>query len=759
MRTSHRRALSLLIAIQLGCILAATPRVDASSGGSNTLPYAPLSGTQKFSKLGHRITVDNTWVEGFGYRPLRITFETQVASTSDRNITFEISLNNGDRHFYDDSSPAAIRVSRDFVLPAGKTTVDTTLLIPGHDFWQPSNWAIKIDGQQDKELSERNQPLQNPSGPLSTQALARIAGFMQGQQGPSGLPRVLVVGDLATDANLNMPLTKLLSALIEADSMSGLSSLQGTNLMANVATAHYIHFLGPGDLPKRWLEYTSFDVICLSKKQLLTLSKTNPSALTAIRRWVTTGGTLWVYGVGSEWQGVPLIESSFELGSPSKPATTSTPNGEAPAGWQLPDGSESTGYIYNSSSPNNNLLNSTASFGSRSTREPSAASWAWRPVGMGQIFAFMSKAPFETEGDQLEWVLGTMSVRRADWGTRHGGSPILPTNEFWNFVIPGIGVAPVGGFQIFITLFVLIIGPANYLLLRRLKRLQLMILTVPLGAVFVFGTVLGYALMTDGLSTRVRVRSYSELDQRAGEEVIASRLSYYAGMTSAEGLAFSDQTAIYPIHLQTHRSRSRKETPRGLSWDESRPLSQQFTHGWLKSRTPTQYLSVTARSTKRKLEISGSGKQVDIENFLGHEIQQLLVSDHQGNLHWAEAIGKEQQAKLEPIELEKAQQRLRSIFNDTRPTFSGDFDHRQNTRPDYYFDDGKDLPSKDLFGKISGSLFESQLQAAMLRLKPSPESPWRERTYLAILKETDDDLLGVSGASQEANFHVILGRY
>ncbi len=57
-----------------------------------------------------------------------------------------------------------------------------------------------------------------------------------------------------------------------------------------------------------------------------------------------------------------------------------------------------------------------------------------------------------------------------------------PNNDFWNFLIPGVGLVPVFQFQMLITLFMISPGPVNYYLLRHWGKLNLTVLTVPIGA-------------------------------------------------------------------------------------------------------------------------------------------------------------------------------------------------------------------------------------------------------------------------------------
>ena len=81
-----------------------------------------------------------------------------------------------------------------------------------------------------------------------------------------------------------------------------------------------------------------------------------------------------------------------------------------------------------------------------------------------------------------------------------------------------------------ITLFVLLIGPLNYWWLKRAKRLHLMVLTVPLAAIVTTAGLAAYAVLADGFDTKVRLYSYTTLDQRTGDAACWARLSYYSGL-------------------------------------------------------------------------------------------------------------------------------------------------------------------------------------------------------------------------------------
>ena len=76
----------------------------------------------------------------------------------------------------------------------------------------------------------------------------------------------------------------------------------------------------------------------------------------------------------------------------------------------------------------------------------------------------------------------TLRIDAADGMRGTAWRRMTRTSIFANLLVPGVGLAPVTEFHVLITLFVLVIGPVNYWLLKRWRRLHLMVLTVPLAA-------------------------------------------------------------------------------------------------------------------------------------------------------------------------------------------------------------------------------------------------------------------------------------
>src|SRR5262249_25775785 len=136
-----------------------------------------------------------------------------------------------------------------------------------------------------------------------------------------------------------------------------------------------------------------------------------------------------------------------------------------------------------------------------------------RDLKLGRVVVIAAD-PYAKEGSEYWlWLFRCIGQQQWSWHLRHGVSLTRPNNEFWNFLIPGVGRAPITAFLLLITVFMLAIGPINYYVLRRRGRLMLLLLTVPAAAAIVTVALIFYAIVADGLGTRVRVRSFTTIDQ------------------------------------------------------------------------------------------------------------------------------------------------------------------------------------------------------------------------------------------------------
>ena len=283
-----------------------------------------------------------------------------------------------------------------------------------------------------------------------------------------------------------------------------------------------------------------------------------------------------------------------------------------------------------------------------------------RRLGLGIVVALDTADPVAEHSGYWHYLTSELRTR-ATAHSRHGVTFDLENPSFWNFLIPGVGLAPIGAFELLITLFVIGIGPVNYILLRRRHKQSLLMFTVPIGAAVVTGSLLLYAVLADGFTIRARTRCYTEIDQRRGEAACWSRIAYYAGIQPSQGLEFSLDTAVYPIEPLPEFGQYSVTRTRQI--DEG--TTRRFTSGWLPARTVTQVLTIRARATNARLEIvpTSDGKPPQVTNRLGTRIEQLLVIDEDGKCGWAEAVAADAVAVLDPVVAQLAANRLRDGFN------------------------------------------------------------------------------------------------
>ncbi len=678
---------------------------------------------------GITLTIDPYWVEGYGYRPVRVTATAVSSASSDRTISVQIMVDDA----YWRNNQLDMTVTQDLVLPAGAASATTTIAVPQFREWNRIGWNVLVDGYAADELSFTflNGPSQN-------------SNMLQ-----MGQPSVLYVDSASpvrTAVSIpalpaqNRPRIPMTASIGQTADPAGLS-----------ATAASVV---PGDLPTRWIDYSCLDVVQLSSAELKNVVQKYPAAWKAIKQWVAAGGNLVIYGVAadSDWSDETGTVDTFLEESPDARGGIPT------AVWygqpETPTIDESSpavetlmrnGVIYNvDAAPNSEQVTSF---------QPLAESFQWRQFQLGTVVISTSatRIPYE---NNPQWQ--PPSSNRQLWTIRHGTSPQVGTVDFLNLLIPDVGLAPVGMFRVLITLFVIVIGPVNYFLLRRWRRLHLLLFTAPICAAVVTAALFAYALIADGFGTRVRVRSFTEIDQRRGAAASWSRQSYYAGLAPRGGMNMTDDAMVVPLAPFSWYGVYRGDElyrPREIDWRANR---QRLARGWLSSRTPTQFLVVRSGDCEKKVAVSRRNGQVAVKNQLDSQMIVLLVFDETGRGYWGEDIAADATRQLSPIDGAAASAKLAGIFADNEPTLPRDLEGGSELLGvsrgygyGWYGWNQQQAPT------MSTSRLEQSLRKYGSKYPLSPEP----RTYLAIVDHSPEVVIGVDGATEEASFHVILGRY
>ena len=236
------------------------------------------------------------------------------------------------------------------------------------------------------------------------------------------------------------------------------------------------------DLPTEWIAYSCLDVVILSTEAGLPPE----SAMGPLLEYLRSGGNVMVLGPGA----AQLVESHAGLAAWVEPR------------FELQDSSEWTRY--------------QAGKGRLVVWEQATlSSWALNPI-----------IPYLRDGELQTWSPGT---------PYYGGPSIYP-------IIPGIGNIPAVRFSLLMLIVAFTLGPANYLLVRLLRRPSLLLLTTPVLATGSTAMLVGYGVASQGLGVKTASWSYTVLDQRIHRASTSTVRQTFAGRSPGKGLRPAEGT-------------------------------------------------------------------------------------------------------------------------------------------------------------------------------------------------------------------------
>ncbi|HMC10339.1 MAG TPA: hypothetical protein VKH44_03580, partial [Pirellulaceae bacterium] len=512
-------------------VVLSSAAAHAAGGHDFVLPLGPKHPS------GLTLHVDGRGIDATGYRPVRVTVATWPPNkplTADRQVRLVL-----DFHGYGGRKS---QISQVIELPEGSASVTATVLVPQLG---PFN-SISIDtfegGEKLKDLSSDSLGWPNTSGGNWTEARPALL-FIDLHAPPRG-ERLAVVKAFEANASDASPthalpdVRQLLSLLPDLDNSrvprvpptasipSTTSQISDTALLTILAARSRAEMIPPAELPERWIEISQYDVATISLADLKSMAFNHPRQLAALLGWLSTGPLLIVYGAGQNYAHLPEIENLLKL-----PAFAPDPTLSSLRGWTPPLLGSSTANVTAIFSDTGEAV-PIAPFASppttaRSAPEatnPNRPTWPLpvvppfvsRPSGTGCVVAIASDNPFPGVRSDWDWILADVSQSHWQSFKRTGFSQQRTNPDYWKLLIPGVGEAPVISYLLLVSLFAVVIGPINYLLLDRARRLYLLLVTVPAGAVLVTTSLFAFAVVSDGLTMRLRIRSIADLDQRTG---------------------------------------------------------------------------------------------------------------------------------------------------------------------------------------------------------------------------------------------------
>lgn len=504
--------------------------------------------------------------------------------------------------------------------------------------------------------------------------------------------------------------------------------------------------LPANSLPASWVDFSGLDLISIP---LESLSKLDRNARTALLQWTRCGGTLMVTAVGDGPNGIDSLAKSLLAEK------------AAAANWSWSDARLDDRQVAA-------ITHADPSGGSSSTTGPppqnlpgewSQASPPFRmtEIGLGKLVVFRDE-PFPGTAQDWYWFLKSLGgPSRWDLGKRIGQSSRVGTDDFLLFLIPGIGGVPVVMFLVLITIFSVVIGPLNYFVLAKRKKLHLLILTIPGIALVTSLLLFGYTLVAHGFGVKARSRSLTWIDQTNQSAVTINRLSLYAGQAPSAGMKFSRDTAVFPIWPE-HESFEAGQ----VDWTDSQVL----TSGWLRSRTRTQFLTVAHSAERGRIEVTPQANdRLTVANGFEWGFRQLVVSDEQGRLFVGTDVSAGASVDLKPATPEELKQ-IAEAFQEYPLELP---DGVNGSGPNSFFWNSPRHSRRGMympFG-VPTTLWhhqESLMEQTRSQLQSVPQWSSAEttpnRTYFGLTTQTPNLVeLGVAKAQELASSHVVMGKW
>jgi hypothetical protein len=764
MFTRPLTACRMLLATGILLVLAGELR---AAGGP--VVVFPQPGTK--IKSGLLMTLDFRGVDANGYRPVRVEFKTLTGAplTADRQVRVEIWP-----RYYGASTPEVTKIVE---LPEGSTVVTDTIIIPQSAQWYNCRLEVFEDGDKLEDLSspgigwtgvnywdwsEARPVILVIDGNVPDRAArdSMISDFKRGIDPKTQLlPEVRGLTNLFPDPN-------------RGGTFFTNQTTSDANLLSTLADQFpRLELLPPAELPENWIELSQFDMAIIPLADLKALAASEPGRFRALSQWASGGPLLLVTGVGNDFAGLAQIDRLLNL-----PPLPVDPDRPGFSGWQPADNEDHVDALRSDledaedsmravRSPYgqafvrpNNQPRRNFTLDDKPLKAPDQVPFAQRPMGLGVIVGIAKEKPFPGEEADWKWIFNSVPRNHWMWYQRHGFSLHRTNDDYWDFLIPGVGEAPVVSFLLLVSLFAVLIGPVNYMLLGRAQRLYLLLITVPLGAVLVTGSLFTYALLTDGLGVKLRARSFTDLDQRTGRAVAWSRQSYYAAIAPSKGLSFPTDSTVFPIQHRPTGMRHHESPTNYLTWGDE---DQNLTDGYLTSRTATQFMVLRITQSPDKLAVregSAAGQPPQVTNQLKTDLHLVVLRDSRGELWRAEklAADKAQATLRQTTEIEAADV-LRKLYAANPPEEPRGYDPQLHNNalslfmPNYSFysvDNSSSLPV------MASSMLEKNLALAT-----DPAQGLSPGTYVAVVELSPVVPYGVPRVREEASLHMIRGRY
>ena len=335
------------------------------------------------------------------------------------------------------------------------------------------------------------------------------------------------------------------------------------------------HAIPTKDLPDSWVALSSIDLLVIPESELDNVFATQKTQYKAIRDWVAYGGSLLVFRGHKDFKNANRLRAricdsatpSWHVSRHTRRGLTTTQIGEL----KLPDDFQSSETL----KPHVDSIQNGAPL--------------LFHYGLGNVM--LSNDDLKSNSNSKSKIRNVPfpRVRREPGMDR---THVL-REQTQAYTIPGIGKPPIAIFQLLIVIFVIVVGPVTFSILKYQKRIALMYIVVPIISFLTCTGLVGFSLLYEGISIRGRIVSYTELDSETGVAVTTAAHSFYS-VFQPSGYAIED-----PVLVRLLRAKD--------NWQiQSKDGTVEFSAGNARSRAVHQLETVVVHRPAQGLSTSVS---------------------------------------------------------------------------------------------------------------------------------------------------------
>ncbi|MBQ7651556.1 MAG: hypothetical protein IJS15_11390 [Victivallales bacterium] len=195
---------------------------------------------------------------------------------------------------------------------------------------------------------------------------------------------------------------------------------------------------------------------------------------------------------------------------------------------------------------------------------------------------------------------------------------------------------PIGMLVLIMTVFVLIVGPLNYIFLMKRRHTALMVVTIPLVSMTYCLLVFVFVAVSSGFSIRGKIYGFTYLNQNDKLASTCALVSLLAPNMTRRDLVFDTDDQVRFYH-ETHL-------------DVLDKPGMQIDSGCIPVRTVLNYTVNRCGTSNERLRFNWTGPhELEMVNGLSAPISHFLYRDSWGHLYYAENVPEGQRAKLEKL--------------------------------------------------------------------------------------------------------------